>query len=179
MGSEDWVHIKQLAEKSLQGDTHSYHAFLSAVSNRLKPQFRRILPENNVDDALQETLVAIHKSLHTLDISKPISPWLNAIARFKIHDQLRALYRNSDKVEYNDDDISFSVKSEIDNNLLLDNILKKLSVREQQIIKLLKIEELSVQEVSDQLKLTPSNVKILTYRALEKLRSIISEEEFL
>jgi RNA polymerase sigma factor (sigma-70 family) len=174
----DWELVQQLAVQALTGDAKAYHSFLNLVSKRLKPRFKRILPESHVDDALQETLMAIHKSLHTLDVTKPIAPWLNAIAHYKIQDQLRALYRSSELEDFSDETLVPQMATYLDGSLNLEALLRQLSDREREIVSLLKVQELSVQEVSKKLGMTPSNVKVVTFRAMQKLRVLIAKEEF-
>ena len=41
------------------------------------------------EDIVQETLIAIHTKRQTWDQTRPISPWLSAIARHKFIDHLR------------------------------------------------------------------------------------------
>ena len=43
----------------------------------------------DVEDAVQETLLAIHLKRHTWDAEQPLAPWVYAIARHKIVDALR------------------------------------------------------------------------------------------
>src|SRR3546814_15527415 len=59
----------------------------------LKHYFQRRLPPGDVDDAVQETLLAVHRRRHTYDPQYPLGPWLAAIAKNKWVDQLRSLAR--------------------------------------------------------------------------------------
>ena len=38
---------------------------------------------------MQEALIAIHTRRHTYDRSEPLTPWVHAIARYKLIDHLR------------------------------------------------------------------------------------------
>lgn len=159
MSTNNWEEIEQLAERSLQGDPAAYRAFLSAISTRLKPRFYKMLPEAVVDDALQETLMAVHKSLHTLDVTKPIAPWLNAIAHYKIQDQLRVIYKVAEHEELKESDLVSHGELEADGGLNLEALLGNLSERDREVLKLLKIDELMVLEVSQRMGMSASNVK--------------------
>ena len=48
----------------------------------------KLSPED-VDDVVQETLLAVHLKRHTWDQSKPLLPWVRAVARNKLIDNLR------------------------------------------------------------------------------------------
>lgn len=41
------------------------------------------------EDLTQETLMAIHTRCHTFDPAEPWTPWVHAIARYKLIDHLR------------------------------------------------------------------------------------------
>jgi DNA-directed RNA polymerase specialized sigma24 family protein len=46
------------------------------------------LPDE-VEDLVQETLLAIHNQQHTFDPAQPLSAWVHAIATYKLIDALR------------------------------------------------------------------------------------------
>src|SRR5262249_9199910 len=41
------------------------------------------------EDLVQEALLAIHVQRHTYDPDEPLTPWVHAIARYKLIDHLR------------------------------------------------------------------------------------------
>lgn len=57
-------------------------------------------------------------------------------------------------------------------------LLKGLSSKEVDILKLLKLEGFSVNEVASKMKMTPSNVKVTAFRAIRKLRETLAHEDF-
>lgn len=172
----EWEQIGALAARAQGGDKASYKEFLSLVCRGYKARFSRLLPAANVDDAVQEFLLAIHKALHTYDSSKPIAPWLNAIAHYKVQDQLRSLYRLSVNVEYLDQQHGLATEQSYSTDI--QKYLSKLPDRESKLLYLLKVEELSVAEVAAQMSMSVSNVKVSSFRALKKLRELLVEEEF-
>lgn len=172
-----WEEIQDLALRAQGGDQASYKLFLKLIAERYFPKFRRLLPTQNVDDAIQELLMAIHKAFHTYDSKKSITPWLNAIAYYKVQDQLREVYKLAEQVELENNKFDETPGTE---GLALDlsKLMSKLTERERKIVQMLKVDEFSVEEIATQLKLTSSNVKILSFRAMHKLRSYVAEEEF-
>ncbi|MFZ8528631.1 sigma factor, partial [Staphylococcus aureus] len=56
--------------------------------------YARRLPPAMVDDAVQDTLIAIHEKRHTYDPERPFKPWLMAVARYKWIDRLRSMSRS-------------------------------------------------------------------------------------
>ena len=178
MSKVDWSELTLLATRAMAGDKGAYAGFLAQISTLLKPRFARSLPATCVEDALQETLMAIHKSLHTLDVTKSVAAWVYAIAHYKIQDQLRVLYKNADLEEFDETafkkDVPFDSFKDVD----LDELLKSLNPKELAVLKLLKIEEYSVSEIAVELKMTPSNVKVTAFRAIRKLRESMAKEDF-
>ena len=53
------------------GHGGAYRRLLSDVSPWLHRYFRRRLPHGHIDDAVQETLLAIHRRRHTFDPRQP------------------------------------------------------------------------------------------------------------
>lgn len=178
MAKVNWDEIQLLAAKAQEGNKVAYGSMLSLLLKMLNPRFRRALPDSHVEDALQETLIAIHKSLHTLDTKKPMGPWVNAIARYKVQDQLRKIYKHSVDGELIEEELSIESSGDIDTELYLNKLIQKLPDRDQKILQLLKVEGRSILEVASEMKMSPSNVKVVSFRALGKLRNQITEEEF-
>src|SRR5262245_55391935 len=74
------------------GDARAYADFLREVAGSLRAFFRRRLAQrpDDVEDLVQETLLAMHNKRHTYEPRYPITPWLYAIARYKLVDLWRA-----------------------------------------------------------------------------------------
>ena len=176
--STDWNYINQLAIKSLNGDKYSYRTFLNLLSTYLKSKIIRTIPDNYIDDVLQETLLAIHKSLKTLDTNRSCRPWINAIAHYKVNDCLRGIYKDSNN---NYEKIDQLFNEEIDSTEIkqyLEYITTPLNSSEKRILILLKYEGHSVIEVSNLTGNTVSNTKVISFRAMKKIRDFVSEKEF-
>lgn len=88
--SDEWGALMAAAQAGHGG---AYQRLLTEISDWLVQYFRRRLPAGEVDDAVQETLLAIHRRRHTYDPRLPLAPWLAGIARRKWIDQLRSMGR--------------------------------------------------------------------------------------
>src|SRR5215470_5353378 len=78
------------------GNAASYRRVLEAFIPYLRQAVRKVLPASaagEVEDIVQETLLAIHLKRQTWDEARPIVPWVRAIARNKVIDHLRRLSR--------------------------------------------------------------------------------------
>jgi RNA polymerase sigma-70 factor (ECF subfamily) len=84
--------LHALLTRALAGDNDAYRQFLGHSGARLRAYFRRCLRAHpaDVEDLMQETLLAIHNSRETWRPAQPVTVWLHAIARYKLIDSLRA-----------------------------------------------------------------------------------------
>ena len=68
--------LKKLLLRGLDGDAVAYHGFLKELSAYLRGFFRKRLfgwPDE-VEDLVQETLLAVHKQRHTYRVDQPLTP---------------------------------------------------------------------------------------------------------
>lgn len=77
------------------GEAAPYRRLLGELRPWLIRYFSRRLPPASVEDAVQDTLVAIHAKRHTWDPARPFGPWLAGIARYKWIDRLRSASRHA------------------------------------------------------------------------------------
>lgn len=173
--------LEELAIKSQAGDKASYELFLHSVSKLARQKYRPVFYGQNLDDFVQEVLIAVHRSLHTYRPVEKFMPWLKAICSHKANDLLRKIYRQKmedpwdESIAPNDPPdpaLGFEEKSQ------LQVLLNLLSPKELAVIQLVKIEERSVQAAAQQLGLSVSNIKIICYRAIHKLQSAAAKEAF-
>jgi RNA polymerase sigma-70 factor, ECF subfamily len=87
--------LKGMLICGLDGDQAVYHQFLCELALLLCGYVRRQLrrlnqAENDVEDIVQEALLAIHSRRHTYDRRTPVTAWVQAIARYKLIDFLRS-----------------------------------------------------------------------------------------
>ena len=73
--------MSRLAGLAQQGDRAAYGALLTAAQARLRRYFARRIMPHQLDDLVQETLLAVHRKLASYDPARPFMPWLGAIAR--------------------------------------------------------------------------------------------------
>ena len=83
--------LRSLLQGGLAGDAAAYQSFLRELSAHLRSFLRRRLVSlpDDVEDLVQESLLAVHNQRHTYDPGQPVSAWVQAIARYKLVDLLR------------------------------------------------------------------------------------------
>lgn len=84
--------MKALLNLGLAGDVAAYQEFLKTLNTHLRGFFRKRLfhlPED-VEDLVQETLLAVHRQRHTYNPYQPLTSWVHAIAHNKLVDLFRS-----------------------------------------------------------------------------------------
>ena len=91
-------------EQSLQGDARAYEQLLALLTVGLRRVVRRRAHSARieVEDIVQEVLLALHLKRETWVMGTPLAPWVAAIARNKVVDALR---RRGQRVEVSSDSI--------------------------------------------------------------------------
>src|SRR5262245_37940852 len=85
------IKLRALLLAGLDGDAKAYHAFLQALGAHLRAFLRKRLYRlpDDIEDIVQEILIAVHNGRHTYLPEQPLTAWTHAIARYKIADYLR------------------------------------------------------------------------------------------
>jgi len=151
------------------GDAVAYHRLLTEVGGWLKRYYVRRLPPAFVDDAVQDTLLAIHRKRHTYDPARPFEPWLAAIARHKWIDRLRA--QKAAPTEPLHDDIAVADHGEaVISAWSLETLLRQIKPAQAQVIRLVKLQGLSIEEAAARTGQSISLVKVNIHRGLGRLQ---------
>lgn len=160
-------HWADLMERGRAGDTRSYDRLLSEVRRWLARYFQRRLPASHVDDAVQETLIALHHRRHDFDCGQPLRPWLAAIARFKWVDRLRLMERERPAPPA--EPMVASHEIDVLSCHVVRGLLDQLRPAQAEAIRLVKIDGLSIVEASAATGQSQSLVKINIHRGLRRL----------
>jgi RNA polymerase sigma-70 factor (ECF subfamily) len=172
--SEAEAVLHDLLVRGLDGDAVAYRAFLQKLSAFLRAFLRQRLfgwPDE-VEDLVQECLLAMHNQRHTYQPSQPLTAWVHAIARYKMIDLLRAKSIREDLHELLDDDLAVFAESATDASDArrdLSGLLDTLPDRQRLPIMHVKIEGLSVLEAARLTGMSESAVKVGIHRGLKAL----------
>ena len=156
------------------GDKRAYNEALKLCEAWLKMYLPRRLAPEHVEDAIQETLLAVHKKRHTYDPSRPFPPWFVAIARFKWLDRLRSHYK-AETAELTDDQGIDSHEESVLSRIVLENVIGNLPPAQAEVLKLAKIEGRSIEEISMTTGQSASLVKVNIHRARKKLMNLLEK----
>lgn len=162
----------------LGGNAAQYRLFLDGLGSHLRAYLRRRLPraQADVEDILQETLLAVHNARHTYRDDQPLTAWVHAIARYKLMDFFRAHSRREALHEPFEDDGSLFVDSDVepaDARRDVGRLLEALPDRHRLPIVFVKLQGLSVAEAAQRCGISESAVKVGVHRGLKALAARI------
>src|SRR5258707_9980423 len=86
--------LKNLMIAGLNGDAAAHRSLLERLARHLRGYYKGRLARigrsaTEAEDLVQEALLAIHTQRHTYDPTELLTPWVHAIARYKLIDHLR------------------------------------------------------------------------------------------
>ena len=173
--------LRSLMLQSLAGDAAAYRIFLDELTARLRSYLRRRLGglPDEVEDLLQELLLAVHNKRHTYDPKQPLTSWVQAIAHYKLVDLLRRRSRSNaltDPLDEDDQVFATTANAATDAKYDVEKLLRGLPDRQRLPILYVKIEGASVTDTAIRTGMSESAVKVGIHRGLkalaEKIRKI-------
>lgn len=176
--TENESRLRELLLVGLGGDATAYHGFLKALSAHLRAYFRKRLFQrpDEVEDLVQETLLAVHNQRHTYRRDQPLTAWVHAIARYKLVDMLRARASREALTDPLDDELEVFAKSDTDAadaQRDLGKLLSTLPDKQRLPIVHVKVEGLSVVEAARLTGMSESAIKIGVHRGMKALAARI------
>lgn len=173
-----WESLMQAAQA---GDRRAYDRLLREVTPLLRAiARRRIRDEAEAEDAVQDTLLAIHALRHTYDPARPLRPWIAAIAERRSIDRLRWLGRHAgDRLETEEaEQIADPRQDHHGEHAVAGRQLRALIAMlpsvQRTAIALTKLEELSLAEASARSGISAGALKVATFRAMRTIRARLS-----
>lgn len=170
--------LRTLWLRGLEADAAAYQQFLKQLSAHLRSFLRRRLAQrpDEVEDLVQETLLAVHNQRHTYRREMPVTAWAYAIARYKLIDWLRS-HRVKEALNDPLDDAQELFASTDDEASTaqrdLGQLLQTLPERQRLPIVHVKLEGLSVAETARLTGMSESAVKVGVHRGLKALAARI------
>ena len=177
-GSDAETLLRTLFLRGLDGDAAAYHQFLQKLSAHLRAFLGKRLfgwPDE-VEDLVQECLLAMHNQRHTYQPDQPLTAWVQAIARYKMIDLLRSKSVREALHDPLEDDLAVFAESNTDASDAkrdLAGLLDTLPDRQRLPIVHVKLQGLSVAETAAVTGMSESAVKVGIHRGLKALAARI------
>jgi RNA polymerase sigma-70 factor, ECF subfamily len=167
--------LKALMLAALKGDGEAYRMLLQTLTPHLRAYYvRRLRRAADAEDLVQETLIAIHTRRSSYDPEQAFTPWLHAVARYKLIDHLRrAKMRHTLPLEDADSVLTEEQGEAVEAALDVARLLDALPESRRALVRAVKIEGLSTAEAAARLGMSESAVKVGVHRALKSLARMI------
>ena len=172
--------LRSLLQGGLAGDAAAYQSFLRELSAHLRSFLRRRLVSlpDDVEDLVQESLLAVHIQRHTYDPGQPVSAWVQAIARYKLVDHLRRSGRHAGALPLDDEAHQLAGPAEsaaADARLDLARAMEALPARTRRLIDQVKLQGASVAEAATTAGMTETAAKVAIHRGLQAMARFLSK----
>jgi RNA polymerase sigma factor (sigma-70 family) len=165
--------LKGLMLAGLDGDAVAHAALLRALVPLLRSFYghRMRSARADVEDLVQETLIAIHTRRESFDRSRPFTAWLFAVARYRLVDFFR---RRRDQVSLDQLDAAFEgVEDDCSASLDVDALLGTLTPKQAHAIRATHVEGKTTAEAAADAGISVSDVKVSVHRGLKALAARI------
>jgi len=177
------VELRALMRAGLSGDAVAYRTLLSRLSAILRAYYKGRLARigrsaTEAEDLMQDALVAIHTRRHTYDPAQALTPWVYAIARYKLIDHLRRTrasmadspIEDAEKIMAQDDYVSTESAND------LTRLMRQLPEKMRRAIQAVKLDGLSVAEAASKCEMSESAVKVNVHRGLKALVALVARD---
>ncbi|MBL8349237.1 MAG: sigma-70 family RNA polymerase sigma factor [Burkholderiaceae bacterium] len=170
--------LRPLWLRAQSGDDAAYRQALGLLASRLRAYLKRRLSglPDEVEDLVQETLLALHLQRGTYDPTLPVSAWAVAIARHKLVDLWRRRGRRDGLHDAIDDVDERLLAAEPDDGGArrdLATLFDALPQAQRQAIVLTRLEGLSVAEAAARTGASASAIKVQVHRGLKRLAALV------
>ncbi len=175
------LRLHALFLQGLDGDAQAYRHFLQATAPHLRAFLRRRLGSwpDEVEDLVQESLLAIHNQRLSYDTGVPLTAWIYAIAKYKLIDWLRRHGRRVSLLEPLVDEHALFSSADQDAGEARRDVAKLLAMlpaKQRDAIICTKLEGWSVRETASALRMSEAAVKVSVHRGLKTLASKLKDK---
>ena len=175
------VYDELLVIRCRRSDLSAWDELVRRWNDRLLYYLRRLIDhEHDATNAVQDVWMHVLRGLGTLQDGTRLAPWLYTIARRTAMNHLRsryALHEESSPAAIADEiDDSNEVQLQLDNAELVHFGLSQLGRAEREVLTLFFLEDLSIDEMADLLKIPPGTVKSRLFKARHDLKRVLAKE---
>lgn len=174
--------LRALLLRGMDGDEVAYRDFLQVSATHLRAFLRRRLSRwpDEVEDLVQESLLALHNQRMTYHRDAPLTAWMYAIARYKLIDWLRRHARHEGLNDSLEDVSELFSTADADGSEArrdLEQVLAMLPEQQRAAILHTKIGGLSVREAAAAMGISEASVKVAVHRGLKTLATRLRSGE--
>ncbi|MBT2333219.1 sigma-70 family RNA polymerase sigma factor [Variovorax paradoxus] len=163
------------------GDHEAYRRLLKEIT----PYLRALAAAShrdprNIEDAVQDVLLSVHSIRHTYDPARPFAPWLVAIAQRRIVDRLRRQGRtHAHETPLMPEHETLTAAEtnraeEAADAASVREAIERLPAGQREAIKLMKLQEMSLNQAATVSGMSIAALKVATHRGLKSLRKMLA-----
>ncbi|MGL5764727.1 MAG: RNA polymerase sigma factor [Sarcina sp.] len=160
-----------LIKKAIKGDSEAFISLINKHELALYKTAKAILNnEDDIGDAIQETILSAYKSIDKLKNSKYFKTWLTRILINKCNDIIKG-NRNIVFIEKYTKEEAY--EEDIDGRLEFDECFEKLGSNHKLVLNLYYVEGFNTREISEMLNENESTIKSRLLRGKKYLRDVL------
>lgn len=169
---------KELIKKAKKGDKQAFEQIIDYYQNTLYKIARtRLNSIEDIEDAIQETIISAYKSIHKLYNISKIKSWLITI----LINQCNYVYKQKQKNATISFDLiegknQIDTSSQIHSNIEFESLMKTLNNNERTILFLYYSEKYRTKEIGKILNINDSTIRSTISRAKKKIEKKLKEE---
>lgn len=167
--------MEKIIKRAKSGDVRALEELIHLHELKLYKTASAILScEDDINEAIQQTIILMYNNLHTLKNNKYFSTWFIRI----LINECKKIYNYNKKTNTIISPIEENISSESENVdfSFVNNALKFLDKDFKEVVILYYYDEFSISEISKILDIPKGTIKSRLSRAREKLKNIILKE---
>ncbi|MCF8475014.1 MAG: sigma-70 family RNA polymerase sigma factor [Emcibacter sp.] len=161
-------------QATLSGDQTAYRLLLTDLRPWLTAYFKKRIHHNTVEDLVQDTLMTLHHKRQTFNPDYPFGPWISAVARHRWIDHMRKTLKYVE-TEIDENHPSEDHKQDECAKHDVRTLLNLIPETQARMIEMMKLQEMTVAEISCQTGHSPSSVKIMVHRGMKKMMAAVED----
>jgi RNA polymerase sigma-70 factor (ECF subfamily) len=165
------IELARLMRAAIAGDERAYIEFLRRAACLVRGFARRKVVQSGIDpeDVVQETLLAVHMKRATWRDDAPVTPWLYAIARYKLIDAFRRRGR-CEEIEIDEiAEIAAEPQTETARDWEIDRALAGLTPGQRSVVAAVSVDGRSIGETARNLGMSETAVRVALHRGLAEI----------
>ena len=169
---EAWAAAMQAA---MAGDEAAYRRLLADIGRAVRPAIRAAFARSrqgdaDIEDVVQETLLAIHLKRQSWDATQKLTPWVHAIARHKAIDAMRRRgVRRAEPIEDFEAVLAAPETADPHGRSDIERLMQSLAPRARDIVRAISLEEQTITATAARLGMSEVAVRVALHRALKGL----------
>jgi RNA polymerase sigma-70 factor (ECF subfamily) len=173
IGAREEDRLGDMMRLALAGNSAVYAELLKEVAKLARGSARSMLrrrsqSDADLEDVIQEVLLAVHLKRDTWDAARPFGPWLGAIVRHKLIDAMRRRRLGDVSVDEIADILPAQTSAPSDAHDV-ERTLASLPERPRAIVRAIAIEGRSAAQVGVEFGMNEGAVRVALHRALKDL----------